>query len=129
MAVIVAVIAAFIVGALWYSPALFGKYWMQLMGLNSEWMQNNKGAKKAYIGNIVGTVIMALVVAVLFSYADVTTPLKAISAAILIWAGIVMPFGYNEVAFGKKPRALWFLNGGHQLVTLIVLSYIIAIWH
>ena len=36
IAVIVATVAAFILGAVWYSKALFGNQWMQEVGLTEE---------------------------------------------------------------------------------------------
>ena len=33
LAVVVAAIAWFVVGSLWYSPLLFGKMWMELSGI------------------------------------------------------------------------------------------------
>jgi uncharacterized protein YacL len=127
VAVVVAIIAAFIVGWLWYSPVLFGRTWMRLMGVTPESMKDIS-VRDSYLGNILGTVIMAVVIAVLFSYADINTPTEAISWSLLIWLGIVMPFGFNDVVFGKKHWRLWFLNGGHQLLTLLVMGYIIALW-
>jgi len=126
LAVIVAVIAAFVVGAIWYSPAMFGKTWTRLTGMNMG--GDKQGVKEAYMINIFGTVVVAIVLAVLFNYANIDTPTKAISSIILIWIGILMPFTLNDVAFAKKSKQLWLLNGAHQLVTLLVMGYIIAIW-
>ncbi|MDB4939943.1 MAG: hypothetical protein JWO40_368 [Candidatus Doudnabacteria bacterium] len=129
LAVLVAVIAASIFGMIWYSPVLFRTHWMHLMGTTTEEMQNHPHAKFGMIGNLLATLIMGVVIAVLFSYANIDTPLKAISAALLIWVGIIMTFNFNEIMFGKKPKGLWLLNSFQQLFVLLIMSYIIAIWH
>ncbi len=40
LSVIVATIAAFILGSLWYSPVLFGKVWQKELGLSDEKIKN-----------------------------------------------------------------------------------------
>ena len=40
LAVIVAAVAAFVVGAVWYSPFLFGKAYMEVRGMNPGAMAN-----------------------------------------------------------------------------------------
>jgi hypothetical protein len=129
LAVAVAVIASFIVGALWYSPVLFGKLWMHLTGTTQIEMKNSTNVKRAYTVNIIGTIITALAIAVIFDYADIKTPFEVLSAVLILWVGISMPFSFNDVIFGKKPIKLWALNGGHHLITLLVMGYIIALWH
>ncbi len=132
LAIIVAVIVSFITGWLWFSPILFGKMFMQLTGMTPEKLQAYKDSGKnpnaEYAMTMLGSVITAIVIAVLFNYADIDTPTKALSSMLLIWIGIVMPFGFNDVLFSNKPKKLWLLTGGHQLVQLLVMGYIIALW-
>jgi hypothetical protein len=42
VAVLFAVVASMVVGFAWYSPVLFGKQWMKLMGLTKENMESAK---------------------------------------------------------------------------------------
>ncbi len=131
-AVLVAVIASFIVGWLWFSPILFGKMFLELIGMTPEKMQAYKDSGKnpmmEYMMTVAGAIITGLVIAVLFNYANIDTPTEALSSALLIWIGIVMPLTFNDVLFGGKAKKLWLLTGGHQLAQLLVMAYVIALW-
>src|SRR3989338_8009050 len=63
LAVALASVAAYAVGALWNSPVLFGKRWVALMGWSPEQIQAEK--KKAGPSYGIGFVAMLVTVAVL----------------------------------------------------------------
>ena len=46
LAVLVAAIVNMVVGALWYSPLLFGKAWMKLTGFNKKQLKKAKEKAK-----------------------------------------------------------------------------------
>ena len=45
IAIVVAAVASFLLGGLWYSPALFGKAWQREVGLTDEQMKNSNMVK------------------------------------------------------------------------------------
>ena len=56
VAVIIATVLAQAVGFLWYSPVLFGKRWMSLMGISNE---SKKGMGKIFVISILSSLIMS----------------------------------------------------------------------
>jgi len=62
LAVLVAALIPMAVGALWYSPALFAKKWMALVGKTEEEMKN-VNPMKAYGISFLTSLIMAYVLA------------------------------------------------------------------
>jgi len=67
--VLVAAIASFAIGGLWYSPVLFAKQWVNVHEYSEEQVKEmQKGAGKAYSVSVVCQVLIALAVAVLLSY-------------------------------------------------------------
>ncbi|MDZ4708737.1 MAG: DUF1761 domain-containing protein [Saprospiraceae bacterium] len=65
LAVIAAGIAAWALGALWYSPVLFGKSWQQETGLTEESLKNTSMAK-VFGTSAVLMILMALGLAMFF---------------------------------------------------------------
>ena len=59
LAIIVAALASFAIGSLWYSPVLFGKVWQRETGITDE------KAKSANMGKIMG---LAFVLMLLISF-------------------------------------------------------------
>src|SRR2546428_10181222 len=70
LAVIVAAVATFILGAVWYSPVLFAKQWMQAHGYTPEKLEEMKrrGVTRAYAVSVLCYLVMAYVLALLASY-------------------------------------------------------------
>ena len=63
LAILVATIAAAVLGMVWYSPALFGKAWMKLVGMSQKDLEAAKkqGMAKNMAINFVATFVMAWV--------------------------------------------------------------------
>ena len=65
LAVGVAALATIFIGALWYSPLLFHKFWVKAHGYSEEKVeQMRKAAGRAFIVSLLCYVVMAFVLAV-----------------------------------------------------------------
>src|SRR3989344_6289732 len=94
LAVLVAAIAAIVIGSLWYSPILFGNIWMKLSGITKEKMEKDKkkgGMTKLYVVQIVASLVMACVLANLIALLGLTGVVGGIQIAFLVWVGFVLP--------------------------------------
>lgn len=138
IAVLVAAIASFVVGMLWYSPALFGNTWIRLMGFSEEEqtsMKNEPMTKKmtlAFIGNLVmaGVLSHMLVVwsATEFAVWGSTALTRGLSFAFWIWLALFATSMLGSVLWEKKPWKLYFINASYQLVNLLVIAAILGAW-
>ena len=63
LAVIAAAIAAFVVGALWYSPLLFGRTYMEVRGLSPSALAEMKPRVGELVGEFVKNIVVAFVLA------------------------------------------------------------------
>ncbi len=127
VSIIVAAIGAFIVGMLWYSPALFGKQWMKMMGMSEKDM---KAGKDKMTGMMVVTlvlgVISAWVLSHVFNYAGVVTMMDGVFVAAMMWLGFYATSTYMGVMYEKKSMEWWYLTAGHYLVSLIVMGLVLV---
>ena len=126
LAVVVAALATMFVGALWYSPLLFGKIWLKAHGYSQEQMQ--KAAGRAYTVSTFCYVVMAFVLAVLVSYVGVSTVLQGAFLGFLVWIGFLATLGLTAHVFSKKPWATYLIDAGYQLVYAVVMGVILAAW-
>ena len=135
IAVLIAVVANFILGFLWYTP-LFGKAWGKEMGFN---MENKPPASAMYKGMIfmvIGNFLMAYVFAHNMAVwnpltwglpaAEVSASATAFSAAFFTWLGFYFPGDLGSVAWEQKSWKLFFINTGYHFVSLIVVAMILA---
>ncbi|SRR5260221_2931357 len=123
VAIIVAVLASMVVGYLWFSPFLFANKWMKLVG-------KTKSDLKPDPMMYVYTAILGLVAAYTLEYfikAMGATSLAA-GAMVGLWAGV----GFVATSFGvmslfeSRPRDLFLINAGHQLVNLVVMGAVLG---
>lgn len=125
LAVIVAGVSAFILGGVWYSPALFGKAWMTENDLTVEEVQ--KGNKAKIFGwSFILSMIMAVNLAMFL--ADPAMDL-AMSIVYGLLTGLWIFCGIAIVGlFEHKSARYIFINGGYMLVALALMGAIMGAW-
>ena len=126
-AVIVAAVVYMILGALWYSPALFGKAWMKGIGKTKEQVAADASAVK-YIIAIIGSFIACYGIARLMIMTGRTSITDGITIALLVGICFVLTaFGINDT-FEKRPCGLTVINIIYHLVGFVVAGVIIGAW-
>ena len=125
IAVLVAGISAFVLGGVWYSPALFGKAWMTENNLTVE------DVKKGNKGKIFGwSFILSLVMAANLGM-FINSPEMNLSQGIVygLLTGLWIFCGIAIVGlFEHKSARYIFINGGYMLVALGLMGAIIGVW-
>ncbi|HEX4628106.1 MAG TPA: DUF1761 domain-containing protein [Gemmatimonadales bacterium] len=130
LAVLVAALLTFVLGAFWYSPVLFAKQWMAAQGYTPEKIQEMKkrGVSRAYVASALCYVVMAYVVALLASYTNSTTLAQGLWLGFLFWLGFAAPIGLTANMFSEKPIAAWVIDAGYQLAYLVIMGVVLSIW-
>ncbi len=129
LAVIVAAIVTFVIGALWYSPALFGKQWVAAHGYTPEKIEAmRKGASKAYGLSFLCYLVMAAAIAVLLRMTHIESVIGGAKLGFLCWIGFVANVGFTSQLFSDKHIKTYLLDAGYQLVYLVVMGLILSVW-
>src|SRR3989344_1455744 len=141
VAVLVAAIVSMVLGAVWFSPQMFGKQWMKLamkkmmppkMGKQAiaamkEEMQ--KGMMKGYALGFITTLIAAYVLALLVAWIPGTAGVALDGAMVGFWVWLfVAAVAFSSYIWEKEPLQLYLLKIGHVLVTFVVMGAILAAW-
>jgi len=136
VAVLIAVVAHFILGFIWYTP-LFGKVWAKELGMNTDQKPPASLMVKGMVMNLIGNFFMVFVfyhnIAVWMPEtwaqlpAEGATPFAyALTASIFTWLGFYVPVDLNSVAWEGKSWKLFFINTSYHLLSLILVSMIIC---
>jgi hypothetical protein len=124
LGVIVATLASFAIGAVWYSPLLFTKAWQREAGVS------DAKAKSANMPMIFGTAfVLQFLAALVFAMflgprPGLTFGIGAGFAAGLFW--VAGAFGVNYL-FEQRSLKLWLINGGYNVVTFTVFGAILGV--
>jgi hypothetical protein len=126
LAVLAAAIASFLLGGLWYSPALFGKAWQREAGVSDEKMKNSN------MGMIFGlSFVLALIAAWVFALFLGPRPPMALGLGAGFSAGlcwVAASFGISYL-FERRSFKLWLINGAYHTLQFTIIGVILALWH
>jgi hypothetical protein len=128
LAVIVAALAYFILGALWYSKALFGTAWSRLVGLDMTDPNKSKGMAGMMISTFVLIVITCLGLALLVARLDLVLLVSALKLALV--TGICFATTAVAISFiyESRPAPLYFIDCGYHLAGHIIAAIILVLW-
>jgi hypothetical protein len=126
LAVIAATVSTFMLGGLWYSPALFGKAWMRANGFTEESLKHRN------MGMVFGLAFVYTFIMAANLAAFIGDP--KIDAKMATVYGFLTGFGW--VAMGLAIVALFearswkymLINGGYMVVSFTIMGLIIGAW-
>jgi len=122
LAVLLAALSAFLLGGLWYSPALFASRWMALTGQSEERLKSGNMAVifgGAFLLNLIAAWVLAMFLG--------TMPLRYATLAGLsvglCW--VATSLGVNYL-FERRPLGLWLINAGYFVLQFTAMGAIIG---
>ncbi|MCF7805397.1 MAG: DUF1761 domain-containing protein [Candidatus Marinimicrobia bacterium] len=127
LAVAVAGVLYYVIGAAWYSPVLFARPWMDALGFTKEDLEDGAGAK-AYILTFVNALIMAFVLACIVEAFGATTVWAGLQGGFWCWLGFVATTMATNSVFAGRSLKLYAIDSGYHLVGLLVMGGLLAIW-
>ena len=129
LAVVVAAIAHFIIGGLWYG-VLFGNKFVELIGWSPEKlkaMESHNPTKQMVIAFLTG-LLLVYILAHFVHYTGARTAIDGLQTAFWLWLGFVATTQLSTVVFEERPLGLYLLNVGYEFVGCAVAGIILAVW-
>ena len=123
IAVIAATIAAFVLGAAWYSKALFGNAWMREVGLTEEAI-NSANMGKMFGGTFVLQILAAIALSAFLG--ESSNWMEGLHTG--LWIGlfwVATAYGVTYL-FEQRPFRLWLINAGYYVVLYALMGTIIG---
>jgi len=130
LAIIVAALAYFALGALWYSKALFAKRWIADLKIDVNSPDAKKGVGMMFGGSLTLMFVQSLAIAIIANRLELIgagwmsgLKLGAITGACFCAASVGVNYLYE-----KKPFSLFLINAGYAIVGNIIAAIIICSW-
>ena len=130
IAVVLATLSSMVVGSIWYTPKVFGNYWMKAANITP----SGKGsdAIRPILITLVVSFITAWVLAgaayISWDFYGGSFFVNSLVTALVLWGGFTAARFITHDAFDGRPTGLTVLNVTHELVTIVIMAIIIGVW-
>ena len=124
LAIIVAALAGYFPGAIWYSPVGFLKSWARELGGHLNVKPKGAGVKVA-IG-----VIPALVAATAFALVVGPHPglHQALARAVVVAVGFIATSFGIQYLYEQRSLTFWLINSSYHLLQFLIMGLVLSLW-
>ncbi len=125
MGIVLATLASFVLGFLWYHPGLFGRKWQEETGLSDSDLKETNMALIFGAAFVLTFIVMFVMDSMIID--DLMAMADAVSVGLLIGFGIgAASLGINY-AFARKSFVLWLIDAGYIVLMICIGSIILAV--
>lgn len=129
--IVIASVVNFILGALWYSPLMFGKWWAQIMEMSHHSKEELQKIQKEMTPFYALQFFLSLIFTWELAHALVSAvEVNHYFLAFITWFGFVMPIQVGSVIWGNTKKKYWckqlFVMLSFQLVSIIVSTWMLT---
>jgi hypothetical protein len=126
-AVIISALILWFLGAAWYSPVLFARPWMALVGLKKD-----DSKKKSMIGgmiaSLIGDLLVAFILAHVIGWSGADSAGWGAFIGFIVWLGFFAAPHFPQGIYEGRPFRLFTINSGYWLVGLLIIGPLLAVW-
>jgi len=129
-AVIVAALAYFAIGAVWYAPPVLGRVWMAAGGMAMP-EAGTRPSAAIYLTPLVGSVLSAVALAMLAKATGTDSLEEGIALGLVVAIGFAVAISFVTAQFeSEKPKPMTWgaVNAGYHVVGNLVAAIIVATW-
>jgi hypothetical protein len=131
LAILVSAVVYWMLGALWYSPVLFGNAWMRASGLTEEDTQGGPGPI-VYLAPLLGYLVSAIATGMLAVATGSTTVGDGIVLGLVVGIGYTTAITAISAVFSPKMPAAgtWFwITASFNLLGLLITGVLVSVWN
>ncbi len=123
--VLIAMIAHQILGALWYSPLLFGNTWMKAMKKNPDDQSMQKGYLLEFAFSALGALITAYFLGYIQTFLEMSNLLQAVGIGLIACIGFISSNRLIHAPFEGQSRLLLLISHGFDFVSYTAISIVL----
>ncbi len=132
-AVIVATISAIAIGSIWFGPRTFFPVWWAAMGRPKDEKPGGENMTVVFAGTFIGQFVQAMAVAIVVAMqADRGNgqlgAFDGLFIGLLVGVGFAAAASLSHRLFAGQSFKVWAIEVGSDVVSLTVMSIIIALW-
>lgn len=126
-AVLVSALIFWLLGALWFSPALFAKPWVAIVG--RQMGEKPKGVVWGMIASFIGDLVLAFVLAHVVLWSHAASWMDGMHIGLLTWVGFIAATMYPNTIYEGRGARYFLITGGYWFVGFLGVGALLACWH
>lgn len=126
LAVLVATVVAMVIGSVWYTPGVFGRAWMKSIGVKEKDFMD--GSMQPIIFAVVSSFVTAVALGVLVQVLALNSVWQGATFGIFVAVAFLGTNKVMQSQFEKRPLSYNVVTTGADVVTLALMSAILAVW-
>ena len=115
----------FILGALWYSPLIFGNIWAKVLNFNMDELEQKP---INFIGAVIAAFITTFFLALLLEVIGTYDIFIGLIVGLIIGVGFVLTNRIYDVLYENKNFKAYLIDAGYHIVALIIAGLILGAW-
>ena len=124
LAILVATIAGFAIGGVWYGP-LFGNAWVAALGKKPEDIQ---ASARPFIISFITALITAILLAALIQALGISSAINGLCLGLAVGVGFIATAMASDCAFCGWGLRLFLIQAGYRVTYSAVMGTILAAW-
>ena len=113
-----------VIGALWYSPLLFGNMWLGFIGKKQEDIQADP---TNYLYAFGAALVMSFFIALFADAVGADKLLEGAEVGALAWLGFVATSNLVYSTFEGPPYKVWALFIAYELVCMVIIGAVVTL--
>lgn len=130
LGILVAFVAFFVIGAIWFSPRTFYPQWVKALGSDPQTGPNAHGPAVTFGLTALGALVQVLALAVVLQIVEAATgpvgPLGGALVGLLLGVGIAAASSLSHRLFSSQGLRVWLIEVGADTVSLAVAGVILG---
>jgi hypothetical protein len=127
-ALLVSALILWFLGAIWYSPVLFAKPWMALLGITPDKTKKGNGMIVGMVSSLVLDIVLSLVLAHVVYWSGADSYGWGAFIGFLVWLGFFAAPNLPQGIYEGRPFKLFAINNAYWLVGLMIVGGMLAVW-
>lgn len=131
LAILVGAVVTMALGALWYSPVLLGGPWERSFDVPAEAVRARVEAtgNAPFIVSALASLVLAVVLAILVSYADADNVGEGAFVGLLASLGLVATATFTAGAFSGRKASQSAIDSAYFIIASVLNGALFGIWH
>lgn len=132
LAIFVASLAAFVIGAIWFGPKTFYPIWVKELGQDPEARITRTPAavmfSLTYVAQLSGAIAIALILELVEAAHGSVTLLDGLTVGLILGVLVAAAASLSHRLFAQQGFKVWVIEVGNDIVAIVAMALIIAAW-